>query len=135
MTDSELKQLFNLGKEKNIKHNEWLKHILLMASGLIGILISLHSEKSKTILQHYSFVITIVGLGLGILFGSICLYSDVNGANKLFKKYKEKIINKSTEKITYVNRSYSFYIFEILTYTSLIASVTSLIVYAIISDK
>jgi hypothetical protein len=50
--DSEFKNkhfntLVELANERNLKYYAWLRQILLMASGLIGILVSLKNTKSE----------------------------------------------------------------------------------------
>src|SRR4051812_48099068 len=90
MTENEIKQLLDLAEKRNTKDYEWTKNVILMASGLLGILVSLHNNKSPSIPTHYFFCITILTLGLGILTGTIFLYEEASTLHKLLNIKRSK---------------------------------------------
>ena len=111
----------------------------MTATGLIGILVSLKSGKSATTCDHYAFVITIILLGLGILSGSLLLYSEISNLDKARKLYADKLIElmkgtKDSISIGTVDTSRVYKAAEIVCYVSFIGSIISLIIYAILSD-
>lgn len=138
--NSNFEKLVDLSQKRYSKFYEWLRHILLTASGLIGILVSLHTNKSTTTCEHYSFVITIATLGLGILSGSVLLYSEIHKldiARKLFVDQLQKILKGDNTglPIATVETHIIFRISEVICYSSFSLSIISLITYAILNDK
>ena len=139
ITDNDLKGLTELSDRRYAKYFEWIKHLLLTATGLIGILVSLKSGKSASTYDHYAFVTTIILLGLGILSGSFLLYSEISNLDKARKLYADKLIElmkgiKDSISIGTVETSRVYKVAEILCYISFISSVLSLIIYAILVD-
>lgn len=92
MSDSQevsLNKLEELSKIRDTKQAEWLRVILLMASSLLGILISLHKPDITDKCVRHIFGFSISFLGLGILSGGITLYGVVFLAKHQFRKMSE----------------------------------------------
>jgi hypothetical protein len=142
--DSEFKNkhfntLVELANERNLKYYAWLRQILLMASGLIGILVSLKNTKSENSIEHLAFVTTIISLGIGILAGSIVLFSEIKNLEKkkvLYSQHVQKLINGDTKVsgLIYFNTGKFYQYIEYVSYFSLILSLIGLMVYAILLD-
>lgn len=140
MTDPKNIETFKqLNEKRNEKHFDWVKHILLVASGLLGVLVSLRSTKSGDEYQHYAFIATVSALGLGILTGSIHLYAEVNAMNRLQDKLIEQIKKESkgqggNPEIINAGPLFVFTILEWTCYCSLLIATISLVTYAILTD-
>lgn len=116
---------------------DFLKHILLLASGLFGILIALRGGSSITPAQNTVFAVAISVLALGILCGAIALYSHVYLARSLYVQYKEAVEEQLRQRAEHaapvvVNPPRIFSVFEIAAYVSLCLSVLGLCVYAVL---
>jgi hypothetical protein len=140
LTESERKAITELSAQRYSTYYSWLRHILLMASGLIGILISLHTKKSESLCEHYSFVLTIGLLGLGILTGSISLYDEIHSLDRHRKVLAEAVAKRlkhgtSYGQISVIDRAKIFILTEWICYLSFALSLVSLIVYAVLVDK
>lgn len=127
------KQLFDLAEKRNTKDYEWTRNVLLMASSLLGILVSFHSSKSSNICIHYVFSITIGTLGFAILCGTVFLYSETSTLHRLLKIQAQKASSGGTI-ISVVRPLRIFQVMRILFYLSSAISVISLVTYAIIMD-
>jgi hypothetical protein len=139
---NQLEQEFiNVGKTGNLrneKREEWLKQVLLCATTLLGILISLHKEKSDNELEHYLFCSTIGIISLGILSGSITLFSNVNALHRFVRKRTKELL--SDEKVQYSNTHIAkpYKVFDLarnICYISFFLSIPILVWYAILLDK
>ncbi|MDO8992092.1 hypothetical protein [Daejeonella sp.] len=89
--DNSIKKLYDLTVNKSEKYFSWLRQLLLMASSLLGILISLHLKPSEDNYTHALFSITLLLLGLGILSGSIALYADVYVSKRMARLMRESL--------------------------------------------
>jgi hypothetical protein len=121
------------------KKYEWLKNILIMASTLIGILVSLHSKKSPNAQVHYLFSTTIISLGLGILTGAISLFAEVHTLEKAAEACKERILQALDGKedilpLMTVPREKIFFYIEKICYASFVISILCLMAYAAVID-
>ena len=139
ITDNDLKGLTELSDRRYSKYFGWIRHLLLTATGLIGVLVSLKAGKSTNPDEHSAFVVTIVSLGIGILFGSLLLYSEISNLDKGRKLYANRLIelNKGAKDpfpIGTVETSKIYKVAEIICYASFIIAVLSLIFYAILRD-
>ncbi len=75
----------------------WFQHILLLASTLFGILISLHGNASPNLYARWCFALAIALLGLGILTMSIALYAHIDTLKRIRVLYAEEAQNASRE--------------------------------------
>src|SRR4051812_3555475 len=91
--------------ERNEKRYAWIRYLLLLASGSLSVLISFNKDKQLTCLEHILFSIALLSLGLGILFGVIYLYVEVDvlswKVNILVENIKLRAEGKDVEE-TYV---------------------------------
>jgi hypothetical protein len=75
--------------ERGEKYFSWLRNLITISIALFGLIISLKSGAKKTNIESLFFIISILSLGLGILFALASLYAEVNVLNLLKKKYEE----------------------------------------------
>ena len=133
-------ELKKLHEERNKKHYDWLKNVILMASGLIGILVSLHSVKSVEYISHLLFSSTILLLGIGILSGTIYLYAEIDVYNhhlKLLDEARKNIVpnGKDQERIIlYAGVRQVYVLMKYVAFFSFVLAIPSLIAYAIFLD-
>ncbi|MBL7893826.1 MAG: hypothetical protein JNK50_00940 [Bacteroidia bacterium] len=135
-----IKNFVDISNQATQKHYEWLRNILLTASGLIGILISLHNTKSNSALQHYFYSFSIGFIGLGILCCSIALYGEVHILNKLKNKLSGNLNEEiktgvNPNSITGIKRDKKYDYCENICYYSFSFGIISLTIYAILIDQ
>ena len=123
------------------QRGSYIRHILLLASGLFGILIALHSGVRSDITSHYNstpvrvlFAIAISLLALGLLLGALSLYAEVDTRTRAYQALqaeldKAKRENRAVEK-TGAGRRKIFVFFEIACYVSLVLAVLCLALYS-----
>jgi hypothetical protein len=107
-----------------------------MASGLLGIIVSLHKTPSTDRFSKLSFGVSVCALALGIIFLSISLSIHLYVQRSTFKKLKEEIINELDNsnyrsKAIFINPSEWFMHCEKLGYFSLCVAIIFLSLYAI----
>lgn len=114
----------------------WLQHVLLLASTLFGILISLHSNISYNLYARWNFALAIVLLALGILTTSIALYAHVDTLKRIRILYAKEAQNAIREGratgYVNVNERKVFGICESIGYLCLIACVLLLASYSVL---
>lgn len=132
--EKKISELSQFAQEYQQAVDAWFRNILVMASALFGILISLCKTDIPP-LPSYFFVVGLSLLGLGILFGAIVLYRPTHVANKRFRAKKELLLRslsgENTENILAGNASIVFSIAEGLAYISFLISVFSFIGYIV----
>lgn len=131
-----LKRLEEVIKERDLKHSEFVRNILVIASTVLGILVSLHKSQSTDQLGRISFDFAMVSLAVGILSGACTLYKHVNISQKVYEGLRDAIIKQLQNKAESFegvvgNPSVIFEYAEKLCYLSLCIAVISLCVYAI----
>ena len=131
-----LKQLLEIAEKRDKVHTDFIKHILLMASGLLGIIVSLHKVPSTEVYSKYSFGIAVCSLALGIIFLTISLSIHLYVQRSTFMKWKQEISKELDDesykpKAVFVNPSKWFGYCEKLGYISLCVAIVSLSLYAI----
>lgn len=136
--DLKLNSYLDTKNKSDELRSSFLRHVLLIASTILGVLISFHSTDSLCKTARISFAISLVLLSLGILLLSIGLYEQVsshvrlarNSWAKLRKLVLENELIDDTENLIFPRKIYS--ICEKTGYISLILSVVSLTVYGIL---
>ena len=132
-----IQQVQEVIQERNTKHYAFLRHILLMASGLFGVLVSFHSKVPSDQEARYCFLIALGTLGLGILFGSCALYSEVFSLKRLQKDLTEEgkcmLREDRDQQNILLKPSLFFRIVELACYTSFFVSIGMLIAYSFFS--
>jgi hypothetical protein len=136
---SHVKVLVDLANEKSDKLYAWYKQVLLMASGLLSILIALHSKRSDNFQEHLMFVVTVISLSVGIVTGSIFLFSEVSNIDRARKEYAEQaskyVRGEIQGNIFASGETAKVFVFcEWLSYIAFLIAICSLCYYAILSD-
>ncbi len=75
-------------------HFVWLRSMLTMASGVFVILISLHKERSGSMLEYWLFIGAVGTLGLGILCGIVAARSESVGRHDQAKAVLEALMRR-----------------------------------------
>ena|SRR5690606_11612655 len=118
------------------KYFSWLKNILTISVGLLGILVSLNSDKITELYTFIAFISTILFLGLGILFGAILLYNEVYTQGQLLnhsKKNGRKLLGgKDIKIVEIIDRHWIFSVSEVVCFSSYLISLISLIAYSVL---
>ncbi len=130
--------LTEIQEKKRKAFSDWLKNIITISSAILGILISLKTEKTKSTEEHYIFVFTITSIGLGILSGLILLFSEVTVFSLFESKKKEQILQLLDGKERVIDSVKIPKIYTFLKYFcffSFFCSLILLIIFAILSDS
>jgi hypothetical protein len=90
--NSSLKQLVEIAEKRDEVHFSFIKQILLMASSLFGILVSLHKSTSVNKITRISFALSLSFLSLGILLLIISLFAQVALQREIFIKWKSEVL-------------------------------------------
>ena len=129
--------LTEIQEKKRKAFSDWLKNIITISSAILGILISLKTEKTKSTEEHYIFIFTITSIGLGILSGLILLFSEVTVFSLFESKKKEQILQLLDGKervIDSVNIPKIYTFLKYFCFFSFFFSLILLIMFAILSD-
>lgn len=131
--DNSFKILKDLMERHSDLRNAWLRHILLLASTLFGVLISLHSTDLDSQWQHLFFVMAIGLLAVGILLIAAALYSSIDVLQRTRKVYAREAVNalrenRSPENVAVYDRKI-FVLCEKAGYIVFAASLVLLVVY------
>ena len=129
--------LTEIQEKKRKAFSDWLKNIITISSAILGILISLKTEKTKSTEEHYIFVFTITSIGLGILSGLILLFSEVTVFSLFESKKKEQILQllEGKERVIDSVKIPKIYTFlKYFCFFSFFCSLILLIMFAILSD-
>ena len=115
----------------------FIRQILLMASGLLGILVALHKSTSTDSSTRIAFALSLGLLSLGILLLSIGLFEQVVVRRTQVMKWREELLlqiyDESYSPKPIVGNPPKFYgVCEIIGYASLIFSIICLTIYAIL---
>ena len=125
-------------KEKEAKRYAWLRHLLLLASGGLTVLVALRGTSPVACLPHYCMVLAVASLGLGILFGAVALHGEVWTALDTvvqMTKYRDKLLVDPSAPFPGVlsKNPKRYRVAEVLCYSFLVVAVISLVVYTIVS--
>lgn len=126
-----LEARMNLTKSKAY----WMRHLLLIASSLLGILVSLHGLPQAGILARYSYLLILLTLSFGILTGGIFAYSELEyqtRAVEAFSKEIEVARQENRKVLPGLAKSLKFFVIcEKTAYTCFLCSVMLLALYSI----
>ena len=138
---NDINKLIDLADKRDEVNFAFIKHLLLMASGLLGILASLHKTTANTdniCSIRIAFGLAVLLLPLGILFLSIALYGQVFVGKAKFLVWKEELQKRildadyKHQKFHSGNRPKIYTICEFAGYISFVLSIISLSIYAIL---
>lgn len=132
-----LEQLVKIADKRDEVHFSFIKQILLMASGLLGILVSLHKVNATDQFTRVAFSLALGLLALGILLLTVALSAQVTTHKKIFMKWKEEILSHVKDegyepKMVFTEPSKIYSGCEKLGYCSLAISIVFLTIYAIL---
>jgi len=136
MNEKEHQELFGMMKEREEKRCAWLRHLLIIASGALTVLVSLHADKASTGISLLCMRIAWVSLGSGILLGSICLYGEVWHSSEMVNRMVEALLERDFRGVAvpnsiFVLRPWWHKWSELLCYCSLVISVVALVAFAL----
>jgi len=121
--------------DRNAKQHNWLRNILAIAVGLVGVLVALKPNRHSNMNEHYFFVATVALIALGILCGAIALFSEVALLDKaedyLKKKLNEQLNGEQdTYSVESVNPDKIYGYCGKISYVCLSLSLITLTIYA-----
>ena len=132
------KLLIEVYNKESESRYEWLRNVIIMASGIISVLVSLH-KRSDSFKVKISFCITIILLSLGILIGVISLYGEVRSQTRLRMKYAKSLLQHMNDEaplpqMMTVPTEPIFVWLEKTCYVLLALSILSMAVYAVMLE-
>lgn len=77
------KRYFEIEKEQSDKYYSFLKHLITSSTGLMTAIVIFTNTNEYDHINEIFRIITILSLGLGILFCAIVLYGEINTLNQL----------------------------------------------------
>jgi hypothetical protein len=137
MNDNIKAQLIKITEVQDKEKTEYfsfLRHLTTISIGFLGLLIGLKPEILPNEYSKILFLVTIVLLSLGVLFLTICLFHETIQSRKELKVRKKQLLeyvdSENTASVQIDNIGFGkLKIFEIITFSFLIASLLSLILY------
>ena len=142
-TNQHVKETYNKYSELNDKWHDqfsnWVKTIVVTATGLLSILVSLRQDKSDNIIEHILFSVTIIGLTLGILSGVILLHRQISLIGKFRRWTHERLAelmfdNDNRTKFEMIVPNTIYKVSEYVFYGALTTAILALTIYAVIKD-
>jgi hypothetical protein len=135
VSQSDKQQLVKISERVHKLHIDFLKHILLLASTLFGVLIALHKQdNSINNILLLLWPVALSAIAVGILFGSIALYGEIQGLKLLQKRWAEELRNslrENREPVMISVPAIKFYVVvETIAYVSFVLSVILLVSYS-----
>jgi hypothetical protein len=140
MNREELREIFDLAAKRDEKLYGWLRHLILLGSGSLTVLVSLQPVQPPGGLAGACLKCAWVSLGLGILLASVRLYGEVWTAKELVKRLRTMRIEKPAIDGISQNEPISlkppWYILkaESACYTSFLLSVVFLVISAVMKS-
>ena len=136
MNEQEHREIFALMKEREEKRCAWLRHLLIIASGALTVLVSLHADKASTGVSLLFMRVAWIGLGAGILLGSVCLHGEVWHSSEMVDKNVEALLQRDYRGVPIpdhivILRPWWLKWSERFCYCSLIISVVALVAFAL----
>lgn len=128
-------KLNELMQDRRDLHIGWLKQLLIIASGVSSILVSLQGTSNKSSEVALPFVLIVALLSIGILGLAIALYGHVHLARRLQSKMIEAIQqqlreNSQNHESFSVNPPSIFSIAEVVGYAALACSLICFVWYS-----
>jgi hypothetical protein len=127
---------FNEANEKShSSRQDFVKHILTTASGMLAILAAFHTSGTNTGYIPQFYLSTLALLTIGIISGGLNLYFDTVATKSVFTQLKNEM-QKQLENPLYApkqilyNPPKLFYISQNLCYITLLLSVIFLAIYS-----
>jgi hypothetical protein len=122
-----VRELIEQSQARDAKRYAWLRHLLLLASGALTLLVSLKTDTSTSSLALWSLRLAWCTLGLGILALGIALHGEVWTADALVKRRGATIAKQGYADAPTVVRKPAIYRYsEQIAYAALATTVLAL---------
>ena len=132
MTSQEIETLVGAVETRNKKHYDWIRSLVLLASGALAVVVSLHSDKQLAVMPLFYMKAAWVSLGLGILLGSVSLHGDVWTSAETAQRLARALSEPHPRNITvHVKLPFRYRASTSLCYLSLSCAVISFVLYAL----
>lgn len=132
-----LKILETLGKERENRTSDFIRHLLLLASSMLAIIIALHP---KVFLQSgkWLFIISLISLTCCVLSGLVTSYMPSFISQRMFYAFRNALTkyietNESPKDLVKVKDYSIFNICSWICPISFICSILSLVIYTIVN--
>jgi len=136
MTDKEFQSVIDLAKERDRKLYDWLRHLVLLASGALTVLVALHPQSPVGCWPLLCLRLAWIALGLGILLGAFALHGEVWSAGALARQVGARLSDmpSQTGATLFVGTTLPkrYERARFCCYASLIVAVCSLVIYSVI---
>jgi hypothetical protein len=135
---SKIENFTALKEQASEKYYTWVRNIIAMAVGLLGILVSLKSSDPQTTIQHSLFSTSIGLIASGILSGSILLFAEIKLMReeiKIHAVWINKVLKNLPDKfdVKTIPNPWYFKLVKGLCYFSFSLSLISITLYTIYS--
>ena len=133
-----LEQMAVLIKDKEAKRYAWLRHLVLLASGSLSVLVSLRGTDHVARLPHYCMAAGVASLGLGILCGAVALHGEVWTAHDLvvqMQKHRDTLLDDPSAPFPGIlsKNPARYRIAERFCYFFLVVAVIALVIYSVLA--
>lgn len=132
--ENQVRELFERARERDEKRHAFLRHLLLLTSGALTLLVSLGpiARSSGSELARVSLQAAWPLLGLSILFLSVALHGEVSISAALVKRLAEDIRSKPGVPVPSVVKPRAIYAAaERAAYVALALSVLALVLHGV----
>ncbi len=135
----QVEEIIRVKDSESKSYFTWLKFIISLNVTLLGILIVLRDSSNQTKIQHIVYAITIVLMLFSVIFGSILVFTEIK-LLRLEIIQREEWLTKYVEgkqskiEIETIDFPWYFHFLKIVTIASFYLSITSLVVYSLISE-
>lgn len=135
---TKLDEFISLKKEENEKYFLWLRNIIGMAIAFLGILVSFKSKDETSLLTHLVFSISISLISLGIISGTILLFTEIKWLReeiKIKSKWMSNLLKGGQNNFEIVEIPIPWYIkpLKIACYFSFIFSLVFISIYTFLT--
>ncbi|WP_430973402.1 hypothetical protein [Sunxiuqinia rutila] len=130
---NQLEQLNEIVKESADKKISFYKHVILVSSSILGIIISLHTTTSQCLYVRLTFVFSVISLLIGILSMVVVIYDFSHLPERILPVLQSEIENalKKDEKVkpVFVKHKKRTLILEKMSYLFLLLGMALLVTY------
>lgn len=119
-------------ESRNKKHYDWMRSLVLLASGALAVVVTLHSEKQLAGMPLFYMKAAWVSLGLGILLGSVSLHGEVWSSRETARLLAKALSGPHPGNITvHVELPFRYRASTNICYLSLVCAVISFVLYGV----
>ena len=132
MTPEDANALSESVKKRNEKYYAWIRHLILLASGSLTVLVALYTKQPVSGFSLFCMKAAWVSLGLGILLGSVCLHGEVKSAVEMARLMGEAVSSpRYGHTAIHVILPARYKACEYACYVSLVCAVVSLVLFGV----